>query len=62
LLEGALVKSGLLDRALLEEALSASPSKSQVYPGEIFRHLDTELWARHWLPSSSRQQGLEAFG
>ena len=62
LLEGALVKSGLLDRALLEEALSASPSKSQVYPGEIFRHLDTELWARHWLPSSSRLQGLEAFG
>jgi len=42
--------------------LSASPSKSQVYPGEIFRHLDTELWARHWLPSSSRLQGLEAFG
>lgn len=62
LLEGALVKSGLLDRALLTEALSASPSKSQVYPGEIFRHLDTELWARHWLPSSARRHELEAFG
>jgi asparagine synthase (glutamine-hydrolysing) len=62
LLEGSLVKSGLLDRATLEEALSASPSKSQVYPGEIFRHLDTELWARHWLPSTTRCQGLEAFG
>jgi asparagine synthase (glutamine-hydrolysing) len=62
LLEGSLAKSGLLDRALLEEALSASPSKSQVYPGEIFRHLDTELWARHWLPSSTRQHELEAFG
>lgn len=59
LLEGVLVKSGLLDRALLEQALSASPSKSQVYPGEVFRHLDTELWARHWLPDSSRRQGLE---
>jgi len=63
LLEGSLVKSGLLDRALLEQALSTSPSKSQVYPGEILRHLDTELWARHWLPSSTKQRyGLEAFG
>jgi len=62
LLEGSLVSSGLLDRALLEEALSASPSKSQVYPGEIFRHLDTELWARHWLPGSRRHHDLEAFG
>jgi asparagine synthase (glutamine-hydrolysing) len=62
LLEGALVKSGLLDRALLEEALSAGPSKSQVYPGEIFRHLDTEMWARHWLPGTTRRHGLEAFG
>jgi len=62
LLEGSLVKSGLLDRALLEEALSAGPNKSQVYPGEIFRHLDMELWARHWLPSSTQQRSLEAFG
>lgn len=62
LLEGSLVKSGLLDRRLLEEALSASPSKSQVFPGEIFRHLDTELWARHWLSSSTQQHELEAFG
>ena len=62
LLEGTLVKSGLLDRALLEEALSAGPSKSQVYPGEIFRHLDTELWARHWLPGTTQRRDLEAFG
>jgi len=62
LLEGSLVRSGLLDRAVLEQALSASPSKSQVFPGEIFRHLDTELWARHWLPGSTRQHDLEAFG
>lgn len=62
LLEGSLVASGLLDRAPLEEALSASPSKSQVYPGEIFRHLDTELWARHWLPGTTRRYDLEAFG
>jgi asparagine synthase (glutamine-hydrolysing) len=62
LLEGSLAKSGLLDRALLEEALSSTPSKSQVFPGEIFRHLDTELWARHWLPSSTQRHSLEAFG
>lgn len=62
LLEGSLVRSGMLDRALLEEALSTSPSKCQVYPGEIFRHLDTELWARHWLSSSTRSHELEAFG
>ncbi|MDY6946006.1 MAG: asparagine synthase C-terminal domain-containing protein, partial [Pseudomonadota bacterium] len=49
LLEGTLVRHGLLNRPLLEEVLSAGPSKNTVYPGEIFRHLDTELWARHWL-------------
>lgn len=55
LLEGTLVSNGLLNRALLEEVLSAGPSKNTVYPGEIFRHLDTELWARHWLQASRRQ-------
>jgi asparagine synthase (glutamine-hydrolysing) len=55
LLEGSLVRHGLLNRALLEEVLSAGPSKNTVYPGEIFRHLDTELWARHWLEGSRQQ-------
>lgn len=52
LLEGTLARHGLLNRALLEEVLSAGPSKNTVYPGEIFRHLDSELWARHWLHGS----------
>lgn len=52
LLEGTLVRHGLLNRALLEEVLSTGPSKNTVYPGEIFRHLDSELWARHWLQGS----------
>lgn len=55
LLEGTLVRNGLLNRALLEEVISAGPSKNTVYPGELFRHLDTELWARHWLQSSQQQ-------
>lgn len=55
LLEGTLVRHGLLNRALLEEVLSAGPTKNTVYPGEIFRHLDSELWARHWLQGSQQQ-------
>jgi asparagine synthase (glutamine-hydrolysing) len=54
LLDGALVRHGLLNRALLEEVLSAGPSKNTVYPGEIFRHLDSELWARHWQQDSQQ--------
>lgn len=55
LLDGTLVRSGLLNRALVEEVLSAGPTKNAVYPGEVFRHLDSELWARHWLQSSRQQ-------
>lgn len=55
LLEGTLVRHGLLNRELLAEVLSSGPSKNTVYPGELFRHLDTELWARHWLQPSQQQ-------
>ena len=55
LLDGMLVRERLLDRAMLEEALSTGPTKSAVYPGEIFRHLDSELWARHWVQGSRQQ-------
>lgn len=55
LLDGMLARERLLDRAMLEQVLSAGPSKSPVYPGEIFRHLDSELWARHWLQPSRQQ-------
>lgn len=55
LLDGVLARQGLLNRALLEEVLSASPSKNTVFPGEIFRHLDSELWVRHWQPGSQQQ-------
>jgi asparagine synthase (glutamine-hydrolysing) len=52
LLDGVLARNGLLDRPLLEEVLSPSPTKNTVFPGEILRHLDSELWARHWFGSS----------
>ena len=55
MLEGVLVRDGLLDRKLLEEVLSTGPSKNTVYPGELFRHLDTELWARHWLHGAQQR-------
>jgi asparagine synthase (glutamine-hydrolysing) len=55
LLDGVLARSGLLDRRMLEEALSSGPTKSLVYPGELFRHLDSELWARHWLEGPRQQ-------
>lgn len=55
LLNGALARNGLLNRPLLEEVLSSRPTKNTVYPGEIFRHLDSELWARHWLGNAQPQ-------
>ncbi|MET0534382.1 MAG: asparagine synthase-related protein, partial [Steroidobacter sp.] len=52
LLDGVLVQEGLLDRAVVEEALSDRISNSAVFPGELLRHLDVEVWARHWRRSS----------
>lgn len=49
-LDGVLVSEGLLDRAALERALAPGLVKSEVFPGELLRHLDTEIWARQWTP------------
>lgn len=54
LLDGVLVREGLLDAAAVEEALSDRLVKNPVLPGEIFRHLDVEIWARGWLQHASR--------
>jgi asparagine synthase (glutamine-hydrolysing) len=54
-LDGVLVNAGLLDRAALERALAPGPVKSDVFPGELLRHLDTEIWARQW---TSRRDGV----
>jgi asparagine synthase (glutamine-hydrolysing) len=48
-LEGVLVREGLLDRAAIEAALAPGPSKTEVLPVEIYRHLDVEIWARYWM-------------
>ncbi|HJY42634.1 MAG TPA: asparagine synthase-related protein [Steroidobacteraceae bacterium] len=48
-LEGVLVREGLLDRAAVEAALAPGPSKTEVLPVEIYRHLDVEIWARYWM-------------
>lgn len=48
LLDGILVRNHFLDRAAVERALNGD-LRSDVYPAEIFRHLDTELWARRWM-------------
>jgi asparagine synthase (glutamine-hydrolysing) len=50
LLDGVLVHEGLLDRAAVEDALSDRISTSRVFPGELLRHLDVEIWARDWSP------------
>jgi asparagine synthase (glutamine-hydrolysing) len=53
LLDGVLVEARLLSRKAVEEALSERVSKSPVYPGELLRHLDVEVWARTWRSCAS---------
>ena len=54
-LDGVLVGDGFLDKAAVEHALAPGPVKSHVFPGELLRHLDTEIWARHW---AARRSGV----
>jgi len=54
-LDGVLVSEGLLDKAAVERALAPGLVKSEVFPGELLRHLDTEVWARHW---TARRSGV----
>jgi asparagine synthase (glutamine-hydrolysing) len=46
LLEGALMKEGILDRVAVERALRNGPSSSSAVGSEILSHLDLELWVR----------------
>jgi asparagine synthase (glutamine-hydrolysing) len=58
LLDGLLVKAGLLDREKLEEFTSAGASSEGFEYNEVLRHhLCTEIWVRRWsaLTSSSEQ-------
>jgi asparagine synthase (glutamine-hydrolysing) len=46
LLDGALVRRGILDRAAVELALKNGPTSSGADSGELLSHLDLELWIR----------------
>ena len=48
LLDGHLVKQGLLDRNRVEEVLSGRPTRIVGAMGEIFDHLGAEAWLRSW--------------
>ena len=52
-LDGVLVAEGFLDKAAVERALAPGLVKSEVFPGELLRHLDNEIWARQWMPRRS---------
>jgi asparagine synthase (glutamine-hydrolysing) len=57
LLDGVLVQEGLLDGGEVEQALSDRISANPVFPGELLRYLDVEIWARHWRRSSGAASG-----
>jgi len=46
LLDGVLVKDGILDRKALELSLRRGPTRSPALGAEIISHLDLELWIR----------------
>lgn len=49
MLDGELVKAGLLDRDRLEAAITADPSSGSFeYNDVLRRHLCTEIWLRQW--------------
>jgi hypothetical protein len=49
LLDGLLVKAGLLDRAKLEEFTNISSTHEGFEYNEVLRHhLCTEIWVRRW--------------
>jgi asparagine synthase (glutamine-hydrolysing) len=54
-LDGVLVSEGLLDRVALERVLAPGQVRYDVFPGELLRHLDTEIWARQW---TARRDGV----
>jgi asparagine synthase (glutamine-hydrolysing) len=48
LLDGVLVREGLLDRKRVEENLKPDAVKSGMFVGELFDHFACEAWARRW--------------
>jgi asparagine synthase (glutamine-hydrolysing) len=50
LLQGALVRERILDRARVAEVLSGRPSKTAASNVELYGCLSIEAWLRQWLP------------
>lgn len=48
LLDGALVREGILDRSAVERALSNTPTKAAADLPVILHYLNTELWVHKW--------------
>jgi asparagine synthase (glutamine-hydrolysing) len=48
LLDGALVRGGVLDRSKLEAALSGMPTKGFGYGAQLCSIAATELWLAQW--------------
>lgn len=57
LLDGSLVREGLIDRAGLEEVLSGRPSTVASPVSEIFDYVSAEAWLQRW---SVRRQAVAA--
>jgi asparagine synthase (glutamine-hydrolysing) len=58
LLDGVLVRERLLSAAAVDDALSDRVAKNPVLPGEVFRHLDVEIWARCWMQPGRSSKDL----
>lgn len=58
LFDGLLVKERLIERERLMEALSESPNRAPVRPGEILDHISVESWLQTWARASSASQAL----
>lgn len=48
LLEGQLLKAGILDRKRLTDTLSMAPSRGDTHATEVFAYFCTEAWLQHW--------------
>jgi asparagine synthase (glutamine-hydrolysing) len=54
LLDGALVREGLIDRERLAEVLSGRATRIAAGPGEILEYAGIEAWLRRWQPALRR--------
>jgi asparagine synthase (glutamine-hydrolysing) len=62
LLDGLLVKEGLLDRARLERYLTRGASRAGFEYNDVLRHhLCTETWLRRWSQTSQPAAARAAF-